>query len=285
MMAALWVLLAAPQRATASERTTITWILNDFPPFIVVDGALPGDGFIDAALRYIIERMPEYEHRFEVAGIARAVGLMQQGEKICHPALLKTPAREAFAVFSGPTHFALSHTVVTRRDRLDRLARYLGADGKVDVARLLADENLKTSLTEKRAFSPAIDQALTALGPRSNIQTIGVRFDSPFMQLAAGWIDYVFAYPVEPGWYRSRGRMATDVELVHLPVAGGEEYVVGNMACTAGAWGEEVTARIDAAVAAAGDRPPWIDREKELSDPAAAQRLEEIFQRVAPFGR
>lgn len=271
---------------SVDEKPLVTWILSDFPPFIVTDGpSLPGEGFIDFTLRYLVERMPEYRHHYEVAGIARSVGLMEQGAPVCHPALLRTAEREKIAAFSGPVHFVLSHMVVARRDRLDRLSRHLNDDGQVDLPRLLADPTLTTSLTEKRAFSPVIDKALADAGPSRNRPTIGVRLDSPFLQLDAGWIDFMFAYPVEPGWYRSRGRIFRDADLVYLPVAGGEDYVLGRIACTRGEWGEGVIRSIDAAVAAAGPRPPWINREKELSDSQAAQRLEEAFQRAAPFGR
>mgnify|MGYP001810510993 CR=1 FL=1 len=269
-----------------AEKPPLTWILSDFPPFIVTDGpSLPGEGFIDFTLRYLIERMPEYQHRYEVAGIARSIGLMEQGAAVCHPALLRTAEREKIAAFSGPVHFVLSHMVVARRDRLERLSRHLNDAGQVELPQMLADPTLTTSLTEKRVFSPAIDKALAEAGPSRNRPTIGVRFDSPFLQLDAGWIDYIFAYPVEPGWYRKSGRISRDADLVYLPVAGSEDYVLGGVACTRGEWGEAVIRRINAAVAAAGPRPPWINREKELSDAGAAQRLEEAFQRVAPFGR
>lgn len=280
---------AAAQTApvqSLDEKPLVTWILSDFPPFIVTDGpSLPGEGFIDFTLHYLVERMPEYRHRYEVAGIARAVGLMEQGAPVCHPALLRTAEREKIAAFSGPVHFVLSHTVVARRDRLERLSSHLNDKGQVDLPRLLADPLLATSLTEKRAFSPVIDKALADAGPSGNRPTIGVRFDSPFLQMDAGWIDYIFAYPVEPGWYRKTGRISPDADLVYLSVAGSDDYVTGGIACTRGAWGDGVISRIDAAVAAAGPRPPWINREKELSDPDAAQRLEQAFQRVAPFGR
>ena len=284
--AARSALAQSPAPQSPAEKPLVTWILSDFPPFIVTDGpSLPGEGFIDFTLRYLVERMPEYRHQYEVAGIARAIGLMEQGAPVCHPALLRTAEREKVAVFSGPAHFALSHMVVARRDRLDRLFRHMDDEGAVDLARLLADPTLTTSLTEKRAFSPMIDKALADAGPSRNRPTIGVRFDSPFLQLDAGWIDYIFAYPVEPGWYRKSGRISPDADLVYLPVAGSEDYVLGGIGCTRGAWGDAVIRRIDAAVAAAGPRPPWINREKELSDADAARRLEEAFQRVAPFGR
>lgn len=275
-----------PPTQSIEEKPLLTWILSDFPPFLITDGlSLPGEGFIDATLRYLVERMPEYRHHYEVAGIARAVGLMEQGAPVCHPALLRTAEREKIAAFSGPVHFVLSHMVVTRRDRLERLSRHIDNRGAVDLPRLLADPVLTTSLTEKRAFSPTIDKALADAGPSHNRPTIGVRLDSPFLQLDAGWIDFMFAYPVEPGWYRKSGRISPDADLVYLPVAGSEDYVLGGIACTRGEWGEGVVRRIDAVVAAAGPRPPWINREKELSDADAAQRLEQAFQRAAPFGR
>lgn len=267
----------------ASRR--IVWILNDFPPFILIDGKLPGEGFSDAALRYIVERLPEYQHHFEVSTVARALGLMEQGVPVCHPTLLMTPEREKRAEFSGPVHFMLAHRVVLRREQLPRFRRHLGADGSVNLRSLLADTTLTTSLTEQRAYADVIEKTLADLRGTRSIKPTGVHFEAPFLQLAAGWIDYAFAYPIEPGWYKARDRIPRDLSFVMLPIAGSEDFALGRVGCTKGDWGREVTVRINQIVAAAGPRPPWIDATKALSDAEGGRLLEQVFARSNPFRR
>lgn len=270
--------------ATDSDKPTIMWLLNDFPPFIQVDGPLPGKGFVDAAVRHIIERTPEFNHRFEVSGIARALNLMQLGLPVCHPALLPTSERLAYAVASRPVHFALPHHVVARADTADRLRPFLNAQGRINIDGLLNDTSLKTSVTEQRAFAPAIQSALNARKGAPNILMTGVHFNAPFLQLAAGWVDYIIAYPVEPRWYISN-ETTPGASLVYFPIVGVEDYILGHVLCTKGAVGDALIKRIDAIVAAAAPRPPWIDVEVALSDSASAQQLEDLLTRFNPYTR
>ncbi|WP_298372202.1 hypothetical protein [Azospirillum sp.] len=286
----LLLLASAPHEDAAAESPSpiakdITWVLNDFPPFIQVDGPLPGNGFVDAAVRYIAERMPDYNHRFEVSGIARAVGLMQQGTPVCHPALLPTAERMAYAVASRPVHFTLPHYVIARADRAERLRPFLDRDGRISLDSLLGAADITTSFTEQRAFAPAIQTALAAHKGAPNILFAGVHFNAPFLQMAAGWVDYIIAYPVEPRWYNAKGQALNEQPLVYYPIAGVEDYTLGHVMCTKGPWGEAVVQRVNAIVVDAGARPPWIDTEIALSDEASGRRLDELFTRYNPFRR
>lgn len=273
---------ASADDTTQTDKPIITWMLNDFPPFIQVDGTLPGKGFVDAAVRHIIERTPEFTHRFEVSGISRALNLMQMGTPVCHPALLPTTERLVYAIASRPVHFTLPHHVIARRDRADRLRPFLNAQGQINIDSLLSDTNLRTSITEQRAFVPVIQTALNARKGAPNILTTGVHFNAPFLQLAAGWVDYIIAYPVEPRWYVSN-ETSPGAALVYFPIAGVEEYVLGYMLCTKGPTGEALIGRINSLVAAAAPRPPWFDVEIALSDPSSAKRLEELLALHNPY--
>lgn len=267
------------------EAQVLTWLLNDFPPFIVLDRDLPGGGVVDAALAYLIAHMPEYEHRIEVSSVARALGLMEQGEPLCHPALLPSEERQRVAVLSDTVHFVLAHHVIVPRDRLARIAPHLDGDGQVNVDSLLADRWLRTSITDKRTFAPLIEQALARHAGEGHVHRTGGQFVATFHQLAAGWIDYLFAYPIEPGWYRAQGQMPEALDLIHLPIAGVGPYTLGHVACTRGAWGQAVVDRVSAVVRAAGERPPWIDVQIAVSDADGARRLEQVFEQHNPFRR
>jgi uncharacterized protein (TIGR02285 family) len=185
-----------------AEGERLRWLINDFPPFTEVGPELPGQGIHDDMLRYLQAHLPQYQHQFEVASFARTYALMERGEPVCHPTTLKMPGRERSMLFSRPVVLLASQQVLVRQDRLPRLRPYLDPQGRVDVRRLLRDDQLVTAVSERRGYSPAISAALEELGPQPHVLKAGVKFNAPFQQLTAGWIDYLFAYPVELGWYR-----------------------------------------------------------------------------------
>jgi uncharacterized protein (TIGR02285 family) len=277
--------LAAPAAAPAAEGDAITWLLPDYPPVTIAHGPRQGTGYADVFLSYFAEHTPEYVHRRESSSMSRVFGLMQQGQPVCHPSLLKTPEREAFVDFSGPVEFVLPHHVVVRSDRVARLVPYRLADGSVDVARLMEDPSLVTTYQEKRGYPPVVSAALKAGAGKKHIIETSADDEGPFRQLAAGWIDYMTAYPDEVNWFAERLNLPGTATFEYLPIAGTADHVIGHVGCTKGAWGRKIVERVDQIVAKAGARPTWVDAEARLLDPAAARRFEEVFARNSPFGR
>ena len=269
---------------TEPGKREVVWILNDFPPFILVGDALPGEGFIDAALKRIVEHLSDYSHRFEVSSVTRALGLMTQGERVCHPSLLPSEARLEVAVFSEPVHLILPHHIVLPRGALERFRPHLDENGAIDVFDLIADTRLTTAIPDQRVYSSRINEALARHdGP--HVQRSAGQFAAAFKQLAAGWIDYVIAYPVEPPWYRAHDPALESLDLIYLPIAGNEAFTLGHVACTRGAWGEQVIAGVDAAVRAEGERPSWIGAERQWLDSEGVRLHDAVFERHNPFVR
>ncbi len=274
-----------PGANALADDDTVTWLLPDYPPVTISHGPRQGTGYADIFLRYFIERAPEYTHVRESSGMSRVFGLMQQGQHVCHPSLLKTPEREAFVDFSGPVEFVLPHHIVVRNDRLPRLAAYRNADGAVDVARLLKDESLVMTYQEKRGYPPMVAEALKAGAGQKNIIQTSSDDEGPFRQLAGGWVDYLITYPDEVNWFSELLHLPDSVKFAYLPIAGSPEHVIGYVGCTKGAWGRKVVERVNQIVAKAGARPVWVEAEARLLDPAAAKRFEEVFARHSPFRR
>ncbi|WP_171016590.1 TIGR02285 family protein [Pseudomonas sp. D(2018)] len=281
----LTTLLLASLHVTASQADSnkLVWLMNDFPPFIDVSGSMPGRGIADELVRYLIPRMPEYQHEFEVASIARAHGLMEQGEQVCHPSLLMNEDRKRIMVFSDPVFFILTHRVLIRKDRLDRFSAYLMPDGSIDAKRLTHDPNLVTAITERRAYSPSINAALEDVADTRHILKAGVQFNSPFHQLMSGWIDYLFAYPVEYGWYRKQQNESSDVVMRTIPISGDPEFILGYVTCTKGLWGQKVIEQVNAAIKEAGPRPSWVQKTVDYTAPEEVERFEKAFERNSPF--
>lgn len=268
-----------------AEDQRLRWLLNDFPPFIEVGQQIPGQGISDAMLRYLQPRLPQYRHEFEVASFARMYALMERGEQVCHPTTLKLPEREQAMLFSRPVLFLLAQQVLIRADRRERLAPYLDAQGQVDVRRLLGDTQLVTAVSERRGYSPTISAALMELGPQAHVLKGGVKFGAPFQQLMAGWIDYLFAYPVELGFYQRQNAGQSPVAIQGLPISGAAPYTLGYISCTRGAWGEQVIGAIDEQLRLAGPRPPWIDKISENSASEDRERYERALVEQRPFAQ
>ncbi len=283
----LAMVLAAAQPVWAggelAERE-IRWFLKPFPPVTILEGPLPGRGLVADFLRTLADRMPEYRHRYEPSGGARALGLMAQGEPACYPSLLKSPAREAVLVFSRPMAVSLPHHVVVRVDRVDRMLQYITPLGTIDVVRLLADGTLATTLTEQRVFPPQIAGPLHALTDQPHVNRANGDFSAPYRQLAAGWIDYLFAFPSEVTWQIGQINPAFESDVAYLPIDGMPPFLTIHTGCTKGPWGREVIARIDAVLRAIGPRPPWVDRHLALVDPPLARQLEAVLSRHQPLG-
>jgi uncharacterized protein (TIGR02285 family) len=277
--------LTAPMAGAMAEDNTVTWLLPDYPPVTISHGPRQGTGYADIFLSYFTERTPEYAHHRESSNMSRVFGLMQQGQPVCHPSLLKTPEREAFVDFSGPVEFVLPHHIVVRNDRVARLAPYRDTAGAVDVTRLMKDPGLVTTYQEKRGYPPAVSAALKAGAGQKHIIETSADDEGPFRQLAAGWVDYIVAYPDEVNWFAERLNLTDTVRFEYLPIVGSAEYVIGHVGCTKGAWGRKIVERVDQIVATAGSRPVWVEAEARLLDAVAARRFEEIFARNSPFHR
>lgn len=277
----LWFVVSAVN----AQDVRLRWLLNDFPPFTEVDGQVPGRGIADGLLSYLQAHMPQYRHEFEVASFARAYALMERGEPVCHPTTLKMSEREQAMLFSRPVLFMPSQQVLIRNDRLDRVAPYLDAQGRVDVQRLLNDPQLVTAISERRGYSPSISRALAKQGSQPQVLKAGVNFSAPFQQLRAGWIDYLFAYPVELGWYYRLHQDEPAIAIRRLGIAGDPPYMLGYIACTHSTWGEQVIHDIDQQLRQAGPRPPWTERVIEFTANEDRESYERALVEQRPFAQ
>lgn len=268
-----------------AQDAPLRWLINDFPPFTETGAQMPGRGISADMLRYLQRHLPQYQHRFEAASFARAYALLEHDEAVCHPAMLKAPERERIMLFSRPVLFLPAQQVLIRAEHLPQVTPYLDSEGRVDVRRLLADAQLVTAISERRGYSRGITSALDQVGARAHVLKAGVKFDAPFQQLMAGWIDYLFAYPVELGWYLHSRQAQPAVPLNRLAIAGDPPYMYGYIACARSAWGEQVISDINQQLRQAGARPPWVETILAYLDPEQRQIYERALVELRPFAQ
>ncbi|MDX5300047.1 MAG: hypothetical protein LPK85_13985, partial [Gammaproteobacteria bacterium] len=217
------------------------------------------------------------------ASLARVHGLMAQGEAYCHPALLRKPERERIMHFSEPAHFILTHRIMIRADRLALFEPFRMPDGSIDAQRLVKNPALVTAMSEKRAYSPSISAALAELDDDRHILRAGVEFKSPFHQLMEGWIDYLFAYPVEYGWYQHQGQGLPEQALLALRIHGDPELIIGYVTCTRSEWGATIIREVNAAMHRVRGIPPWIERAIQYTAPSELEAYLRALERESPY--
>lgn len=280
LLAAVLILIATgPAHADAAPR--ITWMVNDYPPSNILSGPLAGQGFGDRTFRYFAERLPEFQHDISPASVQTFQELARRHQDgICKWSLLKTPERENYLIFSGPIYFIISNQVIVQQARQALLAPFLNANGAVDVKALLADTRLTVSVVRGRAYLPVIDQALQANLGAAHIQ-ISTHDLAPLKQVATGWVDYTFGYPFEVLW--NACEQGQDWAFAYFPVAGEAIYRLAYFGCSRGPLSEQLIARINALITAAGPRPPWLAYYLEWLDEAARARFEQEFAAHNPW--
>nr|WP_316642573.1 TIGR02285 family protein [uncultured Roseateles sp.] len=286
-LASLALTLPAGARATEAPGKLIEWNVSDWPPFFVFQqGQLPqtaqdlGGGAIDGFLRLVIERMPQYQHRFVSMTGARAEVERKAGRGLCSASSMRTPERLKERYFT-PAMPTLPVQLVLRRERLQLLA---GGKGSVSLQQLIRRDDVQGLVMSNRQYGQTLAEWLKP-APDSNLRTmVAPRAGNLLTMLAAGRMDYTLEYPMIVEYHlRNRGP-----ELVTLPIDELGEPPLGYFSCTRNAWGKVVIADIDTALRKVARLPearqvysPWMS---EALRAAHQERIDRFFEQRARGG-
>jgi uncharacterized protein (TIGR02285 family) len=164
---------------------------------------------------------------------------MRQGHQLCTPGIFRTPAREGYLIFSMPALIHLDNRVVYLARNADRLP----AGPAIDLEQLFKRSDLVGGVISERSFAPNIDALLRRQTGQANLLVRPLRSTQIVEMLLNGEIDYTILFPHEAAFIeRQLGRQG---QLASRPIVGTPSYIVTHVACTRGAWGEQVIARVD----------------------------------------
>lgn len=156
---ALLAVLACALPTGAEAKDTLIWLLRDLPPLTIFDGPQKGQGAIDQLRQLLAAAMPEYEHTPFRVNRARAMQMLAEPSFTCDPVLLWTAERTKKIVFSIPSLGLASNGLVVRQEDR-RLIEPFVQDGEVDLAALLASDQLKLGIVAGRSYGQSIDDLL-----------------------------------------------------------------------------------------------------------------------------
>lgn len=233
----LVLVLAQIGSARAGER--LVWGVIDFPPFQIVGGPNQDTGSFDGLLGELTRRMPEYRHDILPMSFARREQEFLDGSQLCTPGVFRTPEREKQLTFSRPSLIHLDNRLVF----LSSKANILGGDEPADLEALFKNQRLLAGVISSRSFAPNIDDTIKRHLGQPNLIIRAIKTPQMFELLLRGEIDYTIMFPHEAAYIARVYGMEHAITV--RKIKGTPPYCFTYTACTKGAWGDSVVAKVD----------------------------------------
>lgn len=200
----------------------------------VVTPPSPGE----QARRWMLDQLPEFSAGNDSASVARIERLIQDGggNTFCYAQALRTPKREAYALFSEPVLTRLPSRLVVRTDHMAALEPHLNSQGQVKLPSLFEDPKLRGAVTSMRNYGPLIDAALVAAKAPHRVPDSS----TPARMLMAGRIDWIISEPADLAWFVRHEPNLPQTPTHSVEIAGQAATVPTHVMCSRTATGQQL---------------------------------------------
>lgn len=247
---------------------TLTWSVYEAGPFMILDGPERETGIFDRIRTLLAGRLGDVAQRTVSAPFPRLLAEIRNGADWCFVGGVRTPEREAFAVFSLPVAMFYPLRIIVhapQRARFEALA-------PIPLARLLQDgATWRTSVLRGRSIAPSVDALLRAQPPAQTFS----EFPEAFRMLLHDRLDYLIEFPSIAAFHARR--LDAEGALVALPLSETPEPVFPRVMCADTPRGRAVVERIDAILRAERPGPAYRAIVEAWSDPADLPKLRAIY--------
>ena len=244
-----WATSAGAQQESPIGR--IVWASIDFPPFQIVDGPDQGSGSFDGMRDLLIRELRDVEHGIAPMGFVEREEAFKAGRLLCSPGMFRTPTRERYLVFSKPSLIHLDNRLIFAKRNDNRFP----AGSPVDLEKVFNDRWLVGGVIAGRSFAPNIDALIRRYGGSPHVQMRSLKPSQVIDLLLKGKIDYTIMFSHEADFLeRQAGKEGM---LSNRQIAGTPPYILTQVACTRGAWGEKVVARVNRVIREQRNRPEY----------------------------
>jgi len=227
------------QDAAGAATPVVTWVT----PELSNDTNKLGDHF----LSFLMGRLPTFDHHAIPGSIGRVWHEMQSHRVgICVFNALKTPEREAVAIFSRRPLLWPAYRLYFPASRRAAFNPYLDGEGRVDLGKLAAAP-LHGGITTNRAYNAVIDKFIAAHGKAHPLDSL-LSLHQILTLLRAGRLDYAFATPAD--------LESSDGMLDSLEIAGSDAWNLSFVACSRDQIGVAVISAVDRLL---DDQESWAE--------------------------
>lgn len=258
---AILLLVILPGTASAAE--SVLWLKAKWVPVFVEQG----NGFGDAALDWLKQRLAGYQHDTRFMPLPRLERMLAEQPQACTASLARNPAREARFLFSRDFLRMPGLAVVVRDDSLAAVKLHGDGQAGVDVAALLRDAALDGVINENCSYGTALDAVLQPV-PAERLMRLP-RASTMVAMLGAGRVDWVLLYPFEAA---AQARMLKPPpHLNMLPILGQRPVIASGIACARSAFGQRVIDQVNALIDTHPDMPWQAALDALLDDETRAR--------------
>jgi len=225
----------------AEAKDTITWLTFDFPPLWIAKGEQKGTGISDMAVKYLQEKLTEYNHKSEQVNLKRLFYTMQNEKNVCTIGIIKTSEREEFLHYSIPALIRPGLSIVIKKGRADKF----GYPRTIILDEMLKNQNLTLGIDGKRSYTGSVDVVLKKYAGKRNITAReGYDLTTSFLKmLSKGHIDYLIEYPSQV-LYISK-EIGLSGQFVTIDMAEAPDFTVSNVVAPKNEWGKNLITRIN----------------------------------------
>lgn len=230
-----------PGPAAANGQDTVTWIVERFEPYYILDGKLKGQGAADHLVELVRHELPDMRHRVEFMPILRIRESLKAREHAVCISFLKDRSLADSVQYSVATMLVPALEVTLRRDDWQRL---WGGAPVLSLAALM-NGGAVVGVADGRRYSTSLDALLTdrLRFPKSVYARVGDHYMGLAEMVAHRHIDATIGYAAE---LRYAQKIAGDLDgLVSLPLSENLQPLYAYTIIPKGPWGDRFRARID----------------------------------------
>ena len=231
----------------AHAEDTLIWLLRDLPPITIFEGPQKGQGILDELLPVLAKKLPQYRHTVMHVNRARGIQMLRSPSLTCDPALLWTPERAKYVVFSAQAFVSVSNGVTIQRSQQEAMAPFI-AEGQFDLQAFLESPKARIGATAERSYGPTIDEQLKHAAPHTLALHYGNDALGSLLQMQRlGRLEAVLGYPPEIRYHaRQQGIAAHD--LMFYPIKGSARYQRTHIGCSDTPQGRQAIQLINQAI-------------------------------------
>lgn len=239
--------------AAAQAGEHVTWLHPEFPPSYIESGEFAGQGYLDQQLAVLQAKLPGFTHSVVSAPLARIWHELPRADGFCFLGASPTDERLKAALFSRRGILTPIIQLAVRAEESEHIRPYLNAGGEVDLGKLKSAARLTGAYTDTATYGQIIDDFIHAKDKAVGLKGV-VEMRHPFTLLEKGRTDFIFVWPEQLTYFKRSTH--SDFATVSYKVAGTSAAQPYYVACSKGAVGDKVVARIDAVL---DDPAAWHD--------------------------
>lgn len=222
--------------AYSSDKETITWLINDVPPFYINNENFKEKGFGDLTQKMIINDLKKYNHEIKTTTLERVMKDFKFGKNVCFSTWIYNSTPE-IAITSIPNIYYLPLGVITRKDIKEKLNQDV-----ISLDKLLQNDELFFGKAKSRGYDKEIEKIVEKYKYNKNfiIRTSSNNpTDGIFEMIKRNRVDYTIDYFSTLNYFNRKSKKSND--LVFIPIK--ENFgngTLGSIACSNTLWGKKV---------------------------------------------